>query len=389
MIEKLLGYIKNTNSRTLPKWERFNQDMINRQSIQMLRFLNVELPDTPNVVLLEQMIKVYIDEVKDLIFVKDNFSRCISLLEPKRRLFMEQRIDSIRAQSHFVKTFVYGQGSDSTIESVIPVIFNDPLKDLPLQPWEQANWTDLNPVRLWYMDSNEFISNLVPDARPRYLHDIPSISIITVDFLLLTLKLLNYIDVNQLEGASHISIRNFLRDEVFFHQYADLREMWTLKFIEQILDCEDEAAVIELGKRYKDNRFTLQDYGPYSLELYGFLQDMKLGGIDPVLLLNAKLLGDKSILDRTREGISHLSPRNMRQYDHLTLSINIMNMKVVIKFLSHSRNASLKKSIAYEMGRELNLLIRTGVHKQYRNKVLSAWLQQELRDVSFLLNLLD
>lgn len=388
MINKLLSFLKSDSARTLPRWERFDLDLENRQSIQMLRFLNVELPDTPQVVLIEQVIKSFIEDIQELVYVKDNFSRCKHLMDFKVRLQMEQRLDSIRSQPFFYKTFFYPNGSKSTVESVIPVYYKDPLLNLPLSNWEKEKWSALKPVRIYWTNSREFISNLVPESRPRYKHEQPSVGIVTVDLLLLMMKLFNYIDDRRLEGQTNISIRNFLRDDVFFHQYEDLRELWLIKFIDQILDCEDRSVVDALCKEYHENGFTIADYTPYAMELFHFLQEMKAGAIDPSHLLHAKLLCNKSIIDRTRETQETLDVRDLRQYAHLDLSLHIVNLKLITKFLVHSRNKSLKTSVAYVLERDVRLMKRTRIQVQYRSKTLRAWLLKELDELDFLLNLL-
>lgn len=387
MITDFLHFIKSDANRTLPKWERLNNDLKNRQSIQENRFLNIELPDAPHVVLIEQMIKTYIDDIRPLFYLKDNFRRCVHLLDPKFLLMMEQRIDSIRTQPAFIKTFFY-PSVPFTVESIIPVTPANPLFTLPLKAYESAKLKDLKPIRIWYANSKEFISNLVPETRPRYKSDVPSIGIVTVDFLILTLKLLDYIDRKQLENAEGIRIREFLRDEVFVHFHQDLREMWLLSFIDEILDMEDKESVKELCRGYADARYTLGDYSVYAEELFGYLQDMKEGAIDPSHLLHAKLLEDRSIIERSMEAVNDLTVRGLRQYKHLDLSIKLPILKTMIKFVSYSANPLLKRSISIILEREIRLIRRTQVHHQYRNKILKGWLESMIEEIYAMLTLM-
>lgn len=379
MLKVIMDTIKPYPPKVLPKWESFIKQLSERQNFLKLRYLSTELGDYPYVILVEEIMKNCEEELLTVLSIKENFNRCLYLMEPKVRFFIESSFDSVRNRAFYLKTFFLNQSSSKQpIEIVIPVMRKDPMMDLPLMNYEYMEWEKVVPIKIHYHDSLELVSNLVTDPRVKFKQEGANIGIVTIDIIALILKYVNYIDNL---GESNIEpglLRTFLKEEVFFHFHEDIIEIWLINLINEIMTCESEQDVRELSEYYQSNGLIFSDFENYFLDLFRNLQDMKEGKLNPIQLLNSKLLLNRSILDKIQEDMTNLKVRELRQYRHNQFAIDLVNIKLLLNFLLNSSNKGLVNTLKYAVIRKLNILSKNSFTGQFKSNVLRNWIEENL-----------
>lgn len=383
ILERLLSFIKPYTPRVIPKWTSLMKDLKIRQDILKLRFLNAELGEFPFVLLIEQIIGEIEEDLIVLRSMKDNFSRCMYLMEPRVSLFIEQRVDNIRAVPFFRKTFMYdGITKKHPIEIVIPVSTKDPLMDLPLMNYEQFIWDKVHPIKIWHHDSLELINNFVIDPRVRFRKEPASYGIITIDFIALILKYVNYLDNNEFYPGI---LRAFLKEEVIIHFHKDVTEIWMINLILELLDCNNEKELNTLVETYKKNDLVLVGLQNYFHDIWFELQQMKDGKVSAMQMLYSTTIFESSVIERVKYSLTNLRVRNLRQYQHNQLLIDLINIKLLLTFISYSTNTFFVKTIRTQFENKINLLLRSQIINQIRSKTVKAYVLEELNNLSHLL----
>lgn len=254
----------------------------------------------------------------------------------------------------------------------------DPMMDLPLMSYEYMEWDKVVPIKIHYHDSLELVSNLVTDPRVRFKKDRASIGIVTIDIIALILKFVNYIDNLNESNIVPGLMRTFLKEEVFIHFHDDIIEIWLLNLINEIMSCESEKEVSKLSKYYKSNGLMFADFENYFMDLFRNIQDMKEGKINPIQILNAKLLLNRSILDKVKEDMNNLKVRELRQYMHNQFAIDLFNIKILVMFLLSSKNRGLTTTLRYVLIRKLNILAKNSFTNQFKSNTLRSWVKENL-----------
>ena len=384
ILDRLVTFIKHYPPRVMQQWKSFSKDISLRQDILKLRYINTELGEYPFVLLIEQILQNCEEHIVNLINIKDGFSRCVYLMEPKVNFFIEQRLDNIRNQPFFRRTFMLNgiDNNKSPIEIVIPVMEKDPLMNLPLMNFELSEWEKVKPIRIWYYNSNELVSNFVVDPRVKFRKEVASFGIITVDMISLILKYVNYIENNIYYPGI---LRTFLKEEVFIHFHEDVIEIFMINLIIRLLECKDEKELIKISDEYKSNSLNLGGMYNYFYDLFHELQQMKEGKISSLQLLYSNLLMNRSIMDRVSDNLNHTRLRNLRQYYHNQLLIDLIDMKLLLLFIKYSSNKPFVNSIKTQFENKLNLMIKTNIINQYRSKTIKNYVINELKVLSDLL----
>lgn len=388
MLDILLKHIPNYTPFILPKWERMITDITNRQDLFVVRYLSTELGSYPNIVLIENIIKNCQDEIFQLLHIPDQFSRCVYLMEPRVRGFIEQIIDDVRSKPFHKKVFFNSLFGPNVAELIIPVMNYDPLNSLPLMNYELGVWTDVKPIRVLYYDSLEIVSSLVVDPRVRCKKDPPTVGIVTVNVVSLLLKFVNYMDNNDRKEFDGDFLRTFLKEEVFIHIHKDMIEVWLMNLINELLDCDNDKEIMELESYFKSNSLMFADFHNYFMEVIKKIQDLKNGKIKSFQLLKSKLLYNRSIVDRSKEIMGDLQVRGLRQYYHNQLCINIQDLKLMLKVLRFEPVKSSLKNIKYEMSREMRLMLKENYLHSYKSQTIRNWMRQELMEINELIELI-
>ena len=386
MLEELYMHFHEANPRVLPKWEQHIQTLQLQKNILTNRFLNIYSPESRGFRCLRQVLDQIDSAEIEYIFKQGNdFSRYINCFLPlqrnSNRLF--QPVESGRAYRH---TFI-SRGVYSTNEYICAVDDVDNLSTLPLDKnWEE--WNKVQPVHLWYHDSQEYSLNLL-QTKVKYTYTNPTYAIIFIDVIALLFKYYKYMTLD-IPNETEKSIHNFIQNHVYRFFFTDLQDIWLFN---QLLICTNLTDSTENISSILDE-VTLQN------KQYGYLggrhitamenlmlalNDVRNGNLRVNSLLSSKLLSTGSLLDRINKSFKYLDVAHIQQLQYMTILRDIPMIDLILQMHRWRIDTEAYRSLARELRWKLRRLMNNRPWSKIYDPViknhLKSWLENTLTSI--------
>lgn len=320
MLFELATQFRNTTPKAMPKWEQY-LSFLNEQKRQLrVRFLNSYGKESRGFRLLKQMLSFVDPEIEYLSKQHSDYDRYLNWFLPYQGI-ADSMFDPVRTGRAYRKTF-YRKHLYSVSEYLCPVSDVDHLAILPMgESWE--SWKKVQPVHLWYHDTDEYTLNLVHGSVITRFNP-PNYALVFIDTVALMFMYYKYMTetiIEEPEKTPHA----FLWKYVFSKFFDDLQTTWVLN---RIIHCANLVDVPETQIELELKKFPLSDrqygyLGGRYLEamesLVRALQDVARGSIRVNSLLSSKLLPTGTIIDRIKYTWTHLDVPHKQQYRYMRL----------------------------------------------------------------------
>ena len=154
-----------------------------------------------------------------------------------------------------------------------------------------------------------------------------------------------------------------------------------INLIFELLKCNNEKELSVLTDKFKKNDVMMVGLYNYFHDIWFELQQMKEGKVSAMQMLYTNTIFNSSIIERVKYSLTNLRVKNLRQYQHNQLLIDLINIKLLLTFISYSSNTSFVRTIKTQFENKINLLMRSQLIPQIRSKTIRNKVIKELDEL--------
>lgn len=338
MIEFILPYVRQMDSRAIPPYQTFLKaqkrfiDEKYRRSFHQLGY-------TSDGIKLLRYILQYVD-MDYMFYQTNNYDRYTYHVRYIKRN-LEDIFDRSRRGRGYYRLFFKQKGAKATEEFLMPVDNLNCILNLPLHSEKWEDWKSIKPLRFWCCDSDEFTTMIVND-RVTYSAYQPNFCIELLDVVSLIFKYFIWLK-EQRKNEPAEELAEFTPGNFFLHKYVmcdtiwDLGDMWLLRQLNRVMDLEDPIGL----ENFNSNELCKeQQYGWIALNsrrgfeaIYSLLHDVE-HNVRPEAFLSSRVLFSGSINERFWLTESNLHLPELRQYEWMRFLRDRDLVKLFIKVWS-------------------------------------------------------
>lgn len=378
MLDQLTRYLYPVTPYIIPQWESYIKDLQYQKNELKRRFLLNHGADTRAMRLLADMIgRLDFDYLSKQRNDIERFMYYFDIVGKQwDEIFRPGRTG--RAYRHVF----YRKQLFASNEYICSTEDIDYLKLLPLdRPWEE--WKKVQPVHIWYHDSNEYTLNLLDDT-VGFKYVIPNYAIIFIDSISLAFKYYKY-SVSDIPEEEEKTRHNFLHRHVFSFLFEDLQNIWLFN---QILGCA------EIINGELDDSIIKKTYSPESDRQYGYksaryelsmqrliekFQLIKDGNLYPSHLLSSNLLTTGSILEKINYGFTYLDPTHIKQYEYTRILRDLPFLKLIYMLYKWRIDSVQYNSIRLSMEKLLRRYLQSKPWSTIADPVMRTVIEEEIK----------
>ena len=226
MIRKLLDVIPAGNRKYPIRYRRAMNIIFTRLDYLRLRFLNMELTNSPGVNLLKALLtNVDLRELDSYASDLDRYTNVIQFYKNSRL----QQFDPVYSGKFTTNYFTNGAGNyGGVIEVLLDLDTRHPFNTFPLDK-DWSEWQELRSLRVLMHDSLE-LPEIISSSRIVFKQDAPTMCVMSIDVPVFIFKYYKYWKNCQEAGVA-FRIEEFLKRYEYANFFEDLLDIWLLNVI--------------------------------------------------------------------------------------------------------------------------------------------------------------